>query len=112
MSTQDTMIGRRAEAHREELRYAAFNLARTVGLAQHIVTEIEADEPGPLNNTGTLYAVLETADTIQATDIDREGGHFIVDVMLADSDDWRTAYCLIDSDGEVRPLTAIEGGRR
>ena len=60
MSTQDTMIGRRAEAHREELRYAAFNLARTVGLAQHIVTEIEADEPGPLNNTGTLYAVLET----------------------------------------------------
>ncbi|MBK1653362.1 hypothetical protein [Allochromatium vinosum] len=61
MSThQDTLIGRRVEAHREELRYAAFNLARTVGLAQHLVTEIEAGEPGPLNNTGVLYGLLET----------------------------------------------------
>lgn len=53
------VIGRRVNVHREELRYAAFNLARTVGLAQHLVTEIENDEPGPLNNTGTLYSVLE-----------------------------------------------------
>ena len=60
MSTQDTMIGRRANFHRDELRFAAFNLARTVGLAQHLVVEIEDGEPGPLNNTGTLYAVLET----------------------------------------------------
>ena len=53
-------IGRRANFHREELRWAGFNLARTVELAQHLVTEIEDGEPGPLNNTGVLFAVLET----------------------------------------------------
>jgi hypothetical protein len=58
-------LGRRANFHREELRYAAFNLARTVGLAQHLVTEIEADEGSTLANTGTLYAVLETVRLAQ-----------------------------------------------
>ena len=59
-TTNHADLARRVRNHRDELRYAAFNLARTVGLAQHLVTEIENDEPGPLNNTGTLYAVLET----------------------------------------------------
>ena len=58
-------LGRRANFHREELRFAAFNLARTVGLAQHLVTEIEADEGSTLANTGTLYAVLETVRMAQ-----------------------------------------------
>ena len=58
-------IGRRVSVHRDELRFAAFNLARTVGLAQHLVTEIEDGEPGPLNNTGTLFAVLETVRMAQ-----------------------------------------------
>ena len=44
---------------------------------------------------------------IQATGIEREGGHFIVDVMMRADSDCRTAYCLIDSDGEV-----IGGGRQ
>ena len=44
-------IGRRVSVHRDELRWAGFNLARTVELAQHQVTEIENDEPRPLNKT-------------------------------------------------------------
>jgi hypothetical protein len=64
-SIDHATIGRRANLHRDELRHAGFNLARTVGLAQHIVTEIENDEPGPLNNTGTLFAVLETVRMAQ-----------------------------------------------
>ena len=49
----------------------------------------------------------DNPNAIQATDITREGGHFIIDVMLSDSDDWCTTYCLIDADGEV-----IRGGRQ
>jgi hypothetical protein len=60
MSTPDILTARRVEVCCKELRHIGFNLARTVALAQHIATEIEADEPGPLNNTGTLIALLET----------------------------------------------------
>lgn len=61
MSNPDiTAIGRRANESREELICAGFNLAKSVELAKHMVVEIEHGEPGPLNSTVALHALLET----------------------------------------------------